>query len=198
MRAAILDYGAGNLYSLSRAVKSSGADVVVTADVDEALACDALLLPGVGAFGSASEFLSPRREQIRSALDAGFPCLGICLGMQLLFDSSEEGSGGGLGAIPGRVRKLRAERVPQMGWNDLEDVRDTALRSANLAAAYFANSFVCEPEDNSLVTSWATHETDRFAASVRYGRIVGVQFHPEKSSLAGVSMIGAFLTEASR
>jgi glutamine amidotransferase len=198
MRAAILDYGAGNLYSLSRAVKSSGAEVLVTSDVDEALTCDALLLPGVGAFGSASEFLSPRRDKIRAALDGGLPCLGICLGMQLLFDSSEEGIGGGLGAIPGAVRKLRSERVPQMGWNDLEDVRDSALRSANLSSAYFANSYVCEPDDASVITSWAMHETDRFAASVRYRRIVGVQFHPEKSSLAGVSMIGAFLTEASR
>ena len=198
MRAAILDYGAGNLYSLSRAVKSSGAEVLVTSDVDEALTCDALLLPGVGAFGSASEFLSPRRDKIRAALDGGLPCLGICLGMQLLFDSSEEGNGRGLGAIPGAVRKLRSERVPQMGWNDLEDVRDSALRSANLSSAYFANSYVCEPDDASVITSWAMHETDRFAASVRYRRIVGVQFHPEKSSLAGVSMIGAFLTEASR
>ena len=198
MRAAILDYGAGNLYSLARAVKSSGADVVITSDVDQALTCDALLLPGVGAFGSASEFLSPRRDKIRAALDDGLPCLGICLGMQLLFDSSEEGEGGGLGAIPGRVRKLKSERVPQMGWNDLEDVRDSALRSANLTTAYFANSYVCEPDDRSLVTSWATHETDHFVASVRSERIVGVQFHPEKSSHAGVSMIGAFLTEASR
>ena len=178
MRAAILDYGAGNLYSLARAVKSSGADVVITSDVDEALTCDALLLPGVGAFGSASEFLSPRRDKIRAALDDGLPCLGICLGMQLLFDSSEEGEGSGLGAIPGRVRKLKSERVPQMGWNDLEDVRDSALRSANLRTAYFANSFVCEPDDGSLITSWATHEMDRFAASVRSERIVGVQFHP--------------------
>lgn len=198
MRAAILDYGAGNLYSLSRAVKSSGADVLITSDVDAALTCDALLLPGVGAFGSASEFLAPRRDKIRAALDDGLPCLGICLGMQLLFDSSEEGDGGGLGAIPGRVRKLKSERVPQMGWNDLEDVRDTALRSANLSTAYFANSYVCEPGDKSIITSWATHETDRFVASVRSDRIVGVQFHPEKSSLAGVSMIGAFLTEATR
>jgi glutamine amidotransferase len=198
MRAAILDYGAGNLYSLSRAVKSSGADVLVTSDVDQALACDALLLPGVGAFGSASQFLSPRRDRIRAALDDGLPCLGICLGMQLLFDSSEEGDGGGLGVIRGRVRKLKSERVPQMGWNELEDVRDPSLRSANLSAAYFANSYVCEPADASLITSWSTHETDRFAASVRSDRIVGVQFHPEKSSLAGVSMIGAFLTEVSR
>ncbi|HEU4879598.1 MAG TPA: imidazole glycerol phosphate synthase subunit HisH [Gemmatimonadaceae bacterium] len=198
MKAAILDYGAGNLYSLSRAVKASGAEVLVTSDVDAALKCDVLLLPGVGAFGSASEFLAPRRDRIRAAVDDGLPCLGICLGMQLLFDESEEGEGGGLGIIEGRVRKLNAERVPQMGWNDLEDIRDAALRSANLSAAYFANSYVCEPDDRSLITSWATHEEDRFAASVRSDRVVGVQFHPEKSSLAGVSMIGAFLTEVSR
>ena len=198
MKAAILNYGAGNLYSLARAIRSSGAEVTVTADVDDALKCDALVLPGVGAFGSASEFLTPRRETIRSAIDGGLPCLGICLGMQLLFDSSEEGDGAGLGVIEGRVRRLTSGRVPQMGWNDLEEVSDPALRSANLSEAYFANSYVCEPRDRSLVTAWATHESDRFIASVRLGRTVGVQFHPEKSSLAGVSMIGAFLTEARR
>jgi imidazole glycerol-phosphate synthase subunit HisH len=198
MRAAILDYGAGNLYSLSKAVKSSGAEAVVTANVGEALSCDALLLPGVGAFGSASEFLAPTRESIRIALSDGLPCLGICLGMQLLFESSEEGEGSGLGVIAGTVRRLDADRIPQMGWNDLEEVSDPILRSVNLGAAYFANSYVCEPVDRSLISAWATHETDRFPAAVRSGSVFGVQFHPEKSSLAGVGIVGAFLSEARR
>jgi glutamine amidotransferase len=198
MKAAILDYGAGNLYSLARAVVASGAEAVITSDIESALASDALLLPGVGAFGSATQFLEPYRAQILSALDDGLPCLGICLGMQLLFDTSEEGPGRGVGAFKGNVRRLDAERVPQIGWNTLEDVSDPIIRTSGLETAYFANSFVCEPSDEKVVTAWATHESDRFVAAVRRDRIVGVQFHPEKSSVAGLAFVGTFLNEVRR
>ena len=198
MRAAILDYGAGNLYSLARAVNASGAEAVVTADVAEAISCDALLLPGVGAFGYATSFIDSARDQITSSIQNGMPCLGICLGMQLLFDNSEEGEGRGLGIIPGVVRKLEADRVPQIGWNDLDDVSEPTIASSGLSTAFFANSYVCEPDDRSVVTGWATHEGDRFPSSVRKGNVVGVQFHPEKSSSAGVAMIAAFLAECGR
>jgi glutamine amidotransferase len=198
MRVAILDYGAGNLHSLAKAARSSSADVSITSNVADALESEAILLPGVGAFGSATEFLDPYRERIRVALDAGLPCLGICLGMQLLFDSSEEGPGRGLGVIAGKVRRLGARRVPQMGWNTLEDARDPLLCSSGLQTAYFANSYVCEPVDSESVTAWATHEADRFAAVVRAGNVIGVQFHPEKSSAAGVQLIREFLAEAGR
>jgi glutamine amidotransferase len=198
MRSAILDYGAGNLYSLARAVRSNGADVVVTSNVSEALSSDALLLPGVGAFGKAAGFLAPYRRQIATALADGLPCLAICLGAQLLFDSSEEGDGSGLGVIAGRVRRINAERLPQIGWNEVEDVSEPLITSNNISTVFYANSFVCDPEDPAVITSWSTHETDRFPASVRKGRTVGVQFHPEKSSFAGVAMIGAFLSEARR
>jgi len=194
MRAAIVDYGAGNLYSLARAVAASGAEPVVTSEINLALKCDALLLPGVGAFGSAVKFLQPYTTEIRCALADGLPCLGICLGMQLLFESSEEGPGQGIAALHGRVRRLNAGRVPQIGWNELDEVVDPLIRGSGLATAYFANSFVCEPDDESIVTAWATHETDRFAAAVRRGNIVGVQFHPEKSSVAGVSFVGSFFS----
>ena len=198
MKAAILDYGAGNLYSLARAVVASGAEAVITSDIESALTSDALLLPGVGAFGSATQYLEPYRAQIISALDDGLPCLGICLGMQLLFDTSEEGPGRGVGAFPGNVRRLDAERVPQIGWNTLEDVSDPIIRTSGLETAYFANSFVCEPSDEKVVTAWATHESDRFVAAVRRDRIVGVQFHPEKSSVAGLAFVGTFLNEVRR
>lgn len=198
MRVAILDYGAGNLHSLAKAARSGGADVTITSNVTAALESDALLLPGVGAFGSATDFLEPHRERIRVALDKGLPCLGICLGMQLLFDSSEEGPGRGLGVIAGNVRRLGARRVPQIGWNTLEDARDPLLCSSGLDTAYFANSYVCEPVDCETVTAWATHEADRFAAVVRAGNVVGVQFHPEKSSAAGVQLVREFLAEAWR
>ena len=198
MRVAILDYGAGNLHSLAKAARSGGADVNITSNVAEALESEAILLPGVGAFGSATEFLEAHRDRIRGALDDGLPCLGICLGMQLLFESSEEGSGRGIGVIAGNVRRLGARRVPQIGWNTLEDARDPLVCSSGLDTAYFANSYICEPADRDSVTAWTTHETDRFAAVVRAGRVVGVQFHPEKSSSAGVQLIRDFLAEAGR
>ena len=194
MKVAIVDYGAGNLYSLARAVTATGAEPVVTSDIAAALECEALLLPGVGAFAGAAKFLQPHGSRIRAALADGLPCLGICLGMQLLFESSEEGPGDGIGALSGSVRRLDAQRVPQMGWNELDDVIDPLIRTTGLATAYFANSYVCEPADSSIVTAWATHESDRFAAAVRRGNIVGVQFHPEKSSVAGLSFIGSFLS----
>jgi len=193
MKAAIVDYGAGNLYSLKRGIESAGVEALITSDIDAALESDVFVLPGVGGFRDAAKFLSPSRDRIRDALRKGRACLGICLGMQLLFDSSEEGDGAGLGVIPGRVRRLNAARVPQMGWNSLENVTELTIRSASLETAYFANSFVCDPLDVSQVTSWSTHESDRFAASVRAGNTVGVQFHPEKSSGAGIEFIAAFL-----
>ena len=193
MKAAIVDYGAGNLYSLKRGVDTAGVQGVITSDIDTALASDVLILPGVGGFKEAARFLSPSRDRIREALQKGLPCLGICLGMQLLFDTSEEGEGLGLGLIPGKVRRLKAARVPQMGWNSLENVIELTIRAASLETAYFANSYVCEPCDESQVTSWSMHEGDRFAASVRTGNTVGVQFHPEKSSAPGIEFIAAFL-----
>jgi len=193
MKVAILDYGAGNLHSLAKAVAGPDRDVTIEADASKALEHDALILPGVGAFGLAAQSLAPHIDRLRDALDDGFPCLGICLGMQLLFDTSEEGEGRGVGAIPGRVRRLRAAHVPHIGWNDIEERRGNFYDESGLSSAYFANSFVCEPEDPGIVTAWAIHESDRFAASVETGNVTGVQFHPEKSSLPGVAFIEAFL-----
>ena len=99
-------------------------------------------------------------------------------------------------APPGWVRRLNAQRVPQMGWNALNETRGDLYDASRLSTAYFANSFVCEPIDTSTVTAWSTHDGDRFAASVASGHIVGVQFHPEKSSAAGVAFIHAFLDRA--
>jgi len=114
--------------------------------------------------------------------------------MQLLFDTSEEGPGDGLGILPGRVRRLRAARVPQIGWNTVERTGDETLLIDTLLprVAYYANSFVCEPDDENTVLASSTYESDRFAAVVRggpAGNVVGVQFHPEKSSASGVSFL---------
>ena len=196
MRVTIFDYGAGNLHSLAKALEGPAVDVRVETDPIRAIESDVLVLPGVGAFGSAAERLAPGRDAMRRAIADGLPTIGICLGMQLLFDASDEGEGAGLGVIPGRVSKLSAERVPQIGWNALEQTRDALFDAAPLSIAYYANSYVCRPDDVSRVIAWSEHEGDRFPAAVRAGSAVGVQFHPEKSSANGVRFLRAFLDDA--
>lgn len=184
----IFDYGAGNLHSLAKALRTQGVDIQLETDPSAAVEADALVLPGVGSFSHASTQLDTGRSVMRGAILNGLPTLGICLGMQLLFDESDEGPGAGLGVIPGHVRKLRARRVPQIGWNSV-DTLDESLPSM----AYFANSYVCEPEDEDVVTGYTTHETDRFASVVACGNAIGVQFHPEKSSVDGVRFLRSFV-----
>ena len=188
MLVTVFDYGAGNLHSLMKAL--DGPDVVVKLEEDprRALATDLLVLPGVGAFGAAAARMAPARASMRDAIHDGLPCIGICLGMQLLMECSEEdgGSAMGLGVVPGTVERVRATRVPQMGWNSIEDAHDPSFDAAPLSMAYYANSYVCRPAQPRQVIAWSTHENDRFPAAVRVARTVGVQFHPEKSSAAGV------------
>ena len=199
MNVTIFDYGAGNLHSLAKALECPG--VVVRIETDPVRAVEhgtgVLVLPGVGAFGAAAERLAPGRGAMRAAIMGGLPTIGICLGMQLLFDGSDEGEGEGLGVIPGRVTRLRAARVPQIGWNDLDMVPgDPLFVAAPVPMVYYANSFVCRPVDTSVVTAWTEHEGDRFPAAVRTGRAVGVQFHPEKSSTQGVRFLRALIDDA--
>ncbi|MDB4892695.1 MAG: Imidazole glycerol phosphate synthase subunit hisH [Gemmatimonadetes bacterium] len=199
MKVIIFDYGAGNLHSLAKALELDGVDVSIETDPNRSIDTDVLVLPGVGAFGAAVERLAPGRDAMRSAILEGLPTIGICLGMQLLFDGSDEGGGAGLGVIPGRVTRIDAQRVPQIGWNEVVPVGgDPLFTTAPLPMAYYANSFVCRPEDDSSVIAWTTHERDRFPAAVRRGAAVGVQFHPEKSSSDGVRFLHAFLQDAQR
>lgn len=196
LRVTVFDYGAGNLHSLVKAVEAGGATVTVETDPAAAVRnTGALILPGVGAFAPAAERLASGRDAMRDALLGGLPTLGICLGMQLLFDASDEGAGEGLGIVPGRVTRLSAERVPQIGWNRLDAVSEPLLDTASLDVAYYANSFVCRPtaDGEQYVTAWSEHEGDRFVASVRRGHVIGTQFHPEKSSTPGVTFVKAFL-----
>ena len=198
MKLSVFDYGAGNLHSLIKTLDRPGIDVRVETDPSAAVNADALVLPGVGAFPAATQALGDAgRAMMQTAIRNGLPTLGICLGMQMLFDASDEGGGPGLGIIPGRVSRLHATRVPQIGWNqlELESQRDALLDAAELRTAYFANSFVCRPAERGSVVAWSTHEQDRFPAMVRVGRCTGVQFHPEKSSAAGVSFVHAWLRE---
>lgn len=196
---AVFDYGAGNLHSLVKAVEAAGAAVVVEPDPVAAARAAAVVLPGVGAFGMAADRLAPGRERIREAVAGGTPLLGICLGMQLLLDGSDEGEGRGLGLVPGRVTRIHARRVPQIGWNSVAapaSAADPLFTTAPLDAVYYANSYVCRADREEQVIAWSTHEEDRFPAAVRAGSAVGVQFHPEKSSLAGVRFVGAWVAEA--
>lgn len=196
MRVTIFDYGAGNLHSLAKAIEAGGVEVQIEEDPTRAIDADALVLPGVGAFGAAAGRLAPGRTAMREAILCGLPTLGICLGMQLLFEGSDEGEGAGLGVIPGRVSRLEAQHVPQIGWNTLESSQDALFDVAPLSIAYYANSFVCRPTDSSGVIAWSEHEGDRYPAAVRAGNAVGAQFHPEKSSTAGVRWLHAFFDEA--
>jgi glutamine amidotransferase len=195
LRVGLFDYGAGNLHSLKKALESGGAAVTTTHQWEEALAQDAMVLPGVGSFGAAVRSLGKNRSRIRDKLQAGYPCLGICLGMQLLLESSEEGKGQGIGFIPGPVRRLRGRIIPQMGWNDVETGTDPLFRGVQNLVAYYANSFVCEPSDPTTGIATTTYDGQPFPAGIRRGLTWGVQFHPEKSSAPGLRIIQNFLEE---
>ncbi|HET7274365.1 MAG TPA: imidazole glycerol phosphate synthase subunit HisH [Longimicrobiaceae bacterium] len=195
MRVAILDYGTGNLHSLAKALERSGAQVSIETDPVTALSSDALILPGVGAFAEAAAGLAPCVASLREALIGGLPCLGICLGMQLLFEGSDEGAGAGIGLIPGHVRRLRARRVPHMGWNAVQAGSDPIFAGIEREHLYFANSFAAEPAERSGVVAWTDYDGDAFPAAVRHGRTWGVQFHPEKSGAAGLRLLENFLGE---
>jgi glutamine amidotransferase len=198
MRVTIFDYGAGNLHSLSKAIVRSTVSLTIEPDPIRAIDTDLLVLPGVGAFGPAAARLGPGLRAMRNAIGSGLPTLGICLGMQLLFEGSDEGGGEGLGVFAGRATKLSASRSPQIGWNRLDEVADEAARAASLTFAYYANRFVCRAMNPSDVVAWSTHERDRFPAIVRRGRTVGVQFHPEKSSAPGLAFIRQVIEETRR
>lgn len=182
-RITLFDYGAGNLHSLEKALAPVGT-VRVEANPLAALDTDLLVLPGVGAFGYAAIRIAPALREMRDALAGGLPAIGVCLGMQLLFDESDEADGRGLGVISGRVEKLSAKRIPQIGWNDVEWQQGNGP-----STAYFANTFVCKPRDESCVIAWSNYEGERLASAVRVGNTIGVQFHPEKSSAAGVAYL---------
>lgn len=202
MKVALFDYGTGNLHSLAKALERGGAQVTVTGDPATALDGAALVLPGVGAFGAAADRLAPAARAIQAAVADGFPLLGICLGMQLLLEASEEGPGAGLGIIPGGVRRLSARRVPHMGWNVAEPVVRGSASDPLLAdrpvEVYYANSYIVAPTDPDAVIGTTRYEATTFPAAVRWHRAWGVQFHPEKSGASGIAILNRFLEEAGR
>jgi imidazole glycerol-phosphate synthase subunit HisH len=190
MRVAIADYGAGNLRSLSAALTRAGAEPVVT--TDPATVCEAplALIAGVGHVESAAAGLAVHGldEALRERVAGGRPVAGICIGLQLLFERSEEG-GEGLGLLAGPVRRVRARRVPHMGWNTLATTRpSTILDGVEGSDVYFAHSFVVEPEDEKVSAATVDHDGPLVAA-VEAGPLAGVQFHPERSAAAGARVL---------
>lgn len=198
MDIALLDYGTGNLHSLAKAIEAGGARPRVEDDLPTALAADALVLPGVGSFGVAAAQLAAHAAALRAALANGLPCLGICLGMQLLFEINEAEPGAGVGLFGGRVRKLRAPRIPQIGWNDVVPSGDPLFERVGSPVVYYANSFVTDPASAADVVAWSEHAGERFPAAVHTGATWGLQFHPEKSGAAGLRMLANFVALARR
>lgn len=205
MKIAIVDYGMGNLHSVGKAVERLGYDGFVSGDEAQILAADGVLLPGVGAFGDAMEHLraSGLDAVVRQAAFGGTPLLGICLGMQLLFDESEEhGRHAGLGILPGRVVRFaggEGYKVPHMGWNRLEFLQPDSPLLAGLEEGhvYFVHSYHVLPErreDLLAVTDYGHPVT----AIVGRGNVFGMQFHPEKSGELGMALLRNFLALVKR
>jgi glutamine amidotransferase len=199
-RLAGLDYEMSNLLSATKALERLGAEVTVARAPAEAEGADAVVLPGVGHFGEAMRRIRAAGldEAVARAVAGGTPLLGICLGMQLLFDESEESPGvAGLGVLPGAVRRLRTDlKVPHIGWSRVEWVPGAPVGpredGPGASTYYFVHSYACEPADPALVLGRAEHGVPFCAAAGREG-VTGVQFHPEKSSGAGLGLLGRWL-----
>jgi glutamine amidotransferase len=200
VKIAVIDYGMGNRRSVQKALEHVGASAVITSDRDEILSADGLVVPGVGAFPQAMSNLERLAfvELIRERAAAGTPILGICLGMQLLFERSTElAATEGLGLIEGDVTPLHAPGlpVPHIGWSEVSFERETAL-NAGLGASrpfYHVHSLAARPAVAAHVVATAEYG-ERFATMVQRGNIFGVQFHPEKSSADGLYMLQGFLS----
>jgi glutamine amidotransferase len=192
----ILDYGAGNLRSVENTLGAMGAEYELVRDAPALRLATKIILPGVGHFGQMMRALDEMdvRDALVERIHAGVPFLGICLGLQALFETSEEApEARGLGVFPGRIEKFRGEdRVPHMGWNSLERVRESRLLEGTGAApyVYFANSFYAPAvEEASAICEYGV----RFTAVIEHRNIHAVQFHPEKSGAVGLRMVRNFV-----
>jgi glutamine amidotransferase len=190
----IFDYGVGNLLSLKTALEKVGMNASVGTTVADLAVADAIALPGVGSFTASLERLNIVKETLQNKVKEGTPVLGICLGMQLFFESSEEGPGDGLAFFKGRVTALpKTVKVPHMGWNTLEIVKQNELLDTIVEGTYvyFVHSFYPVPKDSSIVCTKTTYGTT-FNSAVASKNIYGTQFHPEKSGDVGIQILRNF------
>jgi glutamine amidotransferase len=194
---AIIDYGMGNLRSVEKALEKVGAQVTVTRDADEITAADKLVLPGVGAFGDAMKNLQKRGlvDVIRREVDAGKPFLGICLGLDLVFEESDEhGLHAGFGFLPGRVELLPTKmKIPHIGWNQINIRKESKLLAGipDGSYFYFVHSYAVVPREESDILCTTDYGCE-FVSAVERDNITAVQFHPEKSSSLGLKILENF------
>ena len=196
-RIAIVNYQAGNLRSVQKALERFGADAFITSDADEILAAAALLFPGQGANDSSMKALKRRNlvEPIRTFIASDRPFLGVCLGLQLLLESSDEGTEPGFGVVKGRVRRLpEGVKVPHMGWNQLRLRKSHPLLDVveDGSYFYFVHSYYADPEDDSLVAGTVEYGVE-FCAALARDNMLAVQFHPEKSGENGLRIYERFV-----
>src|SRR5215207_2566191 len=203
MSVVIIDYGVGNLRSVEKAFAAMNCEAIVSSDESVLRKAERLVLPGVGAFGACMKALKERGfdRLVKERAGEGTPLLGVCVGMQLLFDESDEfGSTPGLGLRRGRVRRFKNDLVvPHVGWNRIHQRRQHALFAgvADGSFCYFVHSFYCEPEDDAVVVG-ETEYGGRYASVVAERNVCGVQFHPEKSQDVGLRMLKNFGTRMKR
>jgi len=198
---AVVDYDMGNLHSACKGLENAGATPKITDSAAEIERANAVVLPGVGSFDPAVQHLRSRNlEQPRKdAIASGKPFLGICLGLQILFESSEEGKEPGLGIIPGKVRRFKSEpgiTIPHMGWNQLEFTQPNVPLWQNIDASpwvYFVHSYYVDPIDAAVRAATVTHGSQTVTAAIARDNLMAVQFHPEKSSTAGLQILSNFV-----
>lgn len=194
---AVIDYGAGNLHSVKNALDYLGAEAVITSSREEILNADKVILPGVGSFGDAMRRLEEKglTESVKLAADGSKPFLGICLGLQLLFESSEESPGvAGLGVFKGSVVKIpdHGLKIPHMGWNNISLAKESRILPADKPYVYFVHSYYINAQDKSDVCAY-TEYGERLDVAVERGNVFATQFHPEKSGEAGLGILRRFL-----
>ena len=195
---AIIDYGAGNLHSVKNALDFLGAKSIITKNKDEILSADHIILPGVGSFGEALECInnSGLTDTIRKAADGSRPFLGICLGLHLLFEKSEESpEANGLGIFKGSVVKIPdcGLKIPHIGWNSIKLAKESRILPDSNEFMYFVHSYYIKPLDDDIVSSHTVYG-EKLAVSIESGNVFAVQFHPEKSGDAGLSILKKFIS----
>jgi glutamine amidotransferase len=198
---AVVDYDMGNLHSACKGLEKAGATPKITDSATELERADAIVLPGVGSFDPAVQHLRSRHleEPIKQAIASGKPFLGICLGMQILFESSEEGKEPGLGIVAGTVKRFRHEpdiTIPHMGWNQLELTQPQSPLWQELPThpwVYFVHSYYVDPVDPKVRAATITHGSQVVTAAIAQNNLMAVQFHPEKSSTAGLQILANFV-----